>query len=154
MLMTASPPPALATPAPVTMRLETDKAVYVRGESVGLKVVITNVAGVPTSVSDIAPNGPEWQSEVLLTQPDGSTRTCRRPDNGELLSISAMYPRIEPGKELIAPRTGFRPLAKWGCVAHAIGTYTLKLRRAFLDPHTGHFFFLVTPPVVINVTPP
>jgi hypothetical protein len=87
----------------------------------------------------------------FLTRPDGSTVTCSRSENRELLSISGMYPSIEPGKELTEPSTGFRPLAKWGCVADAVGNYKIKLRRKFLDFYSGRFFYLVTPPVVIEV---
>jgi hypothetical protein len=156
-MLIASMPPSVAptlpsaTPAPVTIRLQTDRRTYIRGDQVGLKIVITNVAPVRTSISEIAQNAPEWQSEVLLTRPDGSTATCTRPDNGELLSISGMYPSIEPGKELVEPSAGFRPLAKWGCVADAVGKYQLKLRRKFLDFYSGRFFYLTTPPSEIEV---
>ena len=146
-----TPPPALATPAPVVMRLQTDKKTYVRGDRVGLQIVITNVAAVPTTISEIAQGAPEHESEVLITRPDGTTKACTRPNDGTLLSISGMYRSIEPGKDFLEPASGFRPLAKWGCVADTIGTYTLKLRRKFLDGYSGRFFFLVTPPVEIRV---
>jgi len=133
MLIASMPPEPLATPAPITMRLQTDKRTYVRGDQVGLKVVVTNVAPVRTSISEIAQNAPEWQSEVFLTRPDGSTTTCTRPDNGELLSISGMYPSIEPGKELTEPSTGFRSLTKWGCDTKTLGTYRIRLRIEILE---------------------
>ena len=145
------PPKPAATPPPVVIRLQTDKSTYRRGEAVGLRVVISNTGPARISVSELSRNGPEWQSTVLMMRPDGSTVTCSQPQNGSLISISGMYPSIEPGAQIVEPSTGFRSLAKWGCTADAVGTYTLRLRREFLDFYSGGFSYLISPKVEIQV---
>jgi hypothetical protein len=64
MLISSIPPTPSATPAPVTIRVQADKRTYTRGDQVGLKIVIRNVAPAHISISEIAQNAPEWQSEV------------------------------------------------------------------------------------------
>jgi hypothetical protein len=154
MLIGPSPPPAVATPAPISLQLQTDKQTYRTNEQVGLRVIITNLAPFHVSPSIIALDAPEWESEVFLTRPDGSRQTCIRPENGELLSISAMYPNIDPRKQLIEPRTGYRPLRKWGCALEAPGSYSLKLRQFFVDFYTAGHYYLDTPPIEVRVIEP
>ena len=152
MLVAPSPlPHASATSAPIAVQLQTDKQTYVPGETVGIRVIITNIAAVRTTVSAIAPEAPEWESDIMLTSPNGATRRCRRPEGGPLLNISGMYPSVYPGTPLLEPTNGFRSLARWGCTVDAPGAYVLTMLHRFQDPYTGGGYSLTTPPVTITV---
>ena len=150
--MTPSMPPnPAATPPPVTLRLQTDRSTYGRGDAVGLRVVIANAAQGRITISELSRNAPEWESSVLMTRPDGSTTACVKPENGELISISGMYPSVEAGAQIVEPSVGYRPLTKWGCGIDAVGTYTLRLRREFLDFSSGRFSYVLSSPTEIHV---
>jgi hypothetical protein len=139
-----------AVPPTVTVRAETDKAVYGAGEAVGVRIVITNSGTAPQSVAVLAQDAPEYGSVIRLTRPDGSACTCMRaPGN---LSISGIYRRMRPGEALAQPESGFRPLAKWQCAARESGTYTLLVTRQFLDPRVERgFTYIDSNPVTFRV---